>query len=233
MCEHSSRITNDCVDYQHSVNQNKAHTIHLTFVKLVIKSGMLAKRVPNGSMPARRGVRMGTLKSEMCTCGSLSKQRQLCDVFCTHRLALLLRCQPCIWRLPLPVCDAIWHQWPHGFRDCLGNTKLVHPCPATVLLVCLLAVVCLLCNKGRDATCTCQVLRTNSSMPRWAICGLVWKMVCLLSFLCVGRFADVITMFLSHIMVFVLNANHNIPYSTCSETLCCIRVSECASFEVV
>ena len=92
MCEHSSRITNDCVDYQHSVNQNKAHTIHLTFVKLVIKSGMLAKRVPNGSMPTRRGVRMGTLKSEMCTCithsGPVAHSAGNCAMYSAHIVSL-------------------------------------------------------------------------------------------------------------------------------------------------
>ena len=151
-----------------------------------------------------------TLKSE--TSKRCSIKRGLCLVFCTHLLA------HCAW---------------HWF----GETKLTHPSFAAAFHLRFFAVIGFLGHQRREVAFAGFVLSAVASTPRWAICWLVWHVLCLLRrllrLLCVGRFADVITMLLSHIMVFVLNANHNIPYSTCSETLCCIRVSECASFEVV
>ena len=96
---------------------------------------MLAKRVPNGSMPTRRGVRMGTLKSEMCTCIT-HKLTQKAIVRCIlHTLSrsaaqvsamYLEAATPCMWRhlasmatwlsglpwqyrtLPPMPCDSSW-----------------------------------------------------------------------------------------------------------------------------
>lgn len=224
MYGHSSRITNDCVRVSVSCVSNAGNQRATCWQK------GCTTRVLDANTP-----RECTLVSE--TSKRCSIQRGLCLVLCAHLLALLLHCQPRLWWHPTPPCRAIWHHWPHCAWHWFGETKLTHPSFAAAFHLRFFAVIGFLGHQRREVAFAGFVLSAVASTPRWAICWLVWHVLCLLRrllrLLCVGRFADVITMLLSHIMVFVLNANHNIPYSTCSETLCCIRVSECASFEVV